>query len=176
MHRSGSSSAVLDTSFGQKCLSIRCQWLLCIGRLVSKHRKVMHWCGSHQSISETSLCIVDWVPSTYECLHGASIQCELAVSDSMWLGFSWSLFWVCLKKNLGLQGDLYKSLGTCQSWLMFGWLALPNLTTTTNWNLVELISCWWCRLFQRRSEWFLSCIWWRPHVTLTSLDHLFWGV
>ena len=53
-----------DTSFWQKCRKIRCQWLLCIGRLVSKHRQVMlpctgedYWCsfttgqwGQHRSM------------------------------------------------------------------------------------------------------------------------------
>ena len=56
-----------DTSFWQKCWDIRCQWLLCISRLVSKHRQVMldctlgktgngedHWCSSHKLINEVN--------------------------------------------------------------------------------------------------------------------------
>ena len=56
-----------DTSFRLKCWDIRCQWLLCIGRLVSKHRQVMldctlgktgndegHWCSSHKLINEVN--------------------------------------------------------------------------------------------------------------------------
>ena len=33
-----------DSSLRQKCWDIRCQWILCIGRLVSKHRHVILNC------------------------------------------------------------------------------------------------------------------------------------
>ena len=68
-----------DTSLRQKCWDIRCQWLLCIGRLVCKHKHVMldctlgktgskgvdHWrsftTGQWGQTQAQAFCMYDWV-------------------------------------------------------------------------------------------------------------------
>ena len=46
MHGNSSSSVISRHQFLVEMLEAKVSWLLCIGRLVSKHRKVMHWCSS----------------------------------------------------------------------------------------------------------------------------------
>ena len=76
-----------DTSLRQKCWDIRCQWLFCIGRLVSKHRHVMldctlgktgsngvdHWhsftTGQWGQTQAQAFCTDDWVCFTSESAH-----------------------------------------------------------------------------------------------------------
>ena len=51
-----------DTSFRLKCWDIRCQWLLCIGRLVSKHRQIMLDCtlGKTGKVKTTDAVLTNW--------------------------------------------------------------------------------------------------------------------
>ena len=130
-----------DTSFRLKCWDIRCQWLLCIGRLVSKHRQVMvdctpgktgngedHWCSSHKLVNEvnTGACLLLYgqlgsllpLESAY-MVHRSYVGWHCWIVYCFWGRFTWS-FWSFS------QGRTLKQCRTHQSWSMFGWLALSG--------------------------------------------------
>ena len=166
-----------DTSFWLKCWDIKCQWLLCIGRLVSKHRQVMldcmlgktgngedHWCSSHswsmRSTPEHVFCCTDdWVCFYLgECLHGASVQCGLALLDRVLLlrrihlglcSFSPRKNTYAMQDPPGLI-DVWV-VGTVRFWRSLPWVHGDLAGPSYNQNLPELISCSWCGLPQRRS-------------------------
>ena len=192
-----------DTSFRQKCWDIRCQWLLCISRLVSKHRQVMldctlgktgngedHWCSSHKLINEvnTRACLLlygqlglllPWRAFTW-CICptwvGTVGSCITFEEDSPGVFLSFSP-----RKNTQAMQDPpglidVRMVGTVRFWRSLPWVHGDLAGPFMSQSLPELISCSWRGLPQRRSECFLSHMRWRPHVISTSLDHLLEGV
>ena len=153
-----------DTSFWLKCWDIRCQWLLCIGRLVSKHRQVMldctpgktgngedHWCSSHKLINEvnTGACLLlyGWLGLLlpWRALTWCIVQCGLALLDR-----------VLLLRRIHLElsfppGRTLKQCRTHQSWSMFGWLVLSGSEGFCLGSMVTWQTLWIHRTCQNRS-------------------------
>ena len=173
-----------DTSFWQKCRKIRCQWLLCIGRLVSKHRQVMlpctgedYWCsfttgqwGRHRSMFVLQLTGFPFISESAHMVHcptrvGTVGSCVAFERDSPG---AFGVFFIFF-----LQGEPSSNAGPTRADWMFGWLVLSDLTAT-EWDLVELISCSWHgwsleRVWDARVACGEDCMWsW--HVSIT-----FWG-
>ena len=101
-----------DTSFWLKRSDIRCQWLLCISRLVSKHRQVMldcmlgktgngedHWCSSHKLINEvnTRACLLLY--GRLGMLLPQRVFTWCIVMYCFWGGFTWRFSSFSLKEE-----------------------------------------------------------------------------
>ena len=188
-----------DTSFRLKCWDIRCQWLLCIGRLVSKHRQVMldctpgktgngedHWCSSHnwsmRSTPEHVFCCTDdWVCFYLrEHSHGASSNAgwHCWTVYCFWGGYTWS-FPPSRKNTQAMQDPPelidVQMVGTVRFWRSLPWVHGDLAGPFISQNLPELISCAWCGCPGGRSEYF-QVICGENHMWSRQVSITFWGV
>ena len=167
MHRNGSGSTASRHQFLADMLEVKVSWLLCIDRLVSKHRKVMYWCS----------------------YTGQWARLKCTGDDFVILLLHRGLTWCIIQHGLAPSETAFGHLGSpCQSW------SNVRMVCTVRFWRFFVWGPWWlgrryfkpelARVDHLMMAWMMargnlgdsSCMWWRPHVISTCLDHLLRGV
>ena len=170
-------------------------WLLCIGRLVSKHRKVMHWRSSHWSRCWLLTQFHNWSTRSHKCrltvrrwlvmcalfteaLHGASsnVGWHCWIVYCFWGRFTWSFFQEEHLSNAGpTRADQCSDGWHCQVLVGFCLGSMLTWRTSIGTDQTELIFWWWrgCALEGIEDAW-VACG--EEHMWSQRVSITFWGV